>query len=163
MRKRRAFLSLMGIIFLTFIIHSYKKENEEKISFPETLYGIPTYQNSRLSKSMSSLNGNPYIAVFLSPDPHEKIVRFYKEKLKMDPKLLEYGTRGIVTMRVYQFEIEQGALKDSINKGVEVLTLNSRSRRIHNARAKIKIILPRKEVLKHNAKQKKGVPGQPRE
>ncbi|MCP5051690.1 MAG: hypothetical protein GY940_31275 [bacterium] len=158
MKKRhvRAFLSLAGIIFLTFIIHSYKKENEQEIPFPKSLYGIPTYENSRLSSRMSSPTGNPYIAVFLSQDSHDRIVQFYKDQLKMDYKVLEYGQRSVVTMRVYQFEIEKGVLKNYINKGVEVIPLNSRSQMVHNARTKIKIVLPRKEVLEFNQKQKKG-------
>ncbi|UCH94895.1 MAG: hypothetical protein JSV88_32215 [Candidatus Aminicenantes bacterium] len=142
----KALLSLVGIIALTLIINSYMKENEKEIDFPGILYGIPTYQNSRLSLPMSSLEGDPYIAVFLSRHPYEKVLQFYKEKLQMDYKVLKYGLRKHITKRVYQFEMEKGVLKDYINKGVEIIPLNSRSQRVYKARTKIKIIIPRKEV-----------------
>jgi len=146
MRKRRALFSLLGIILLTYIIHSYKLENGNEDAFPKILFGIPTYPDSTLNTRMSSLTGNPYVAVFLSNDPHEKIVAYYKEKLKRDPKLLELGREPIVTMRIYQFQMEASPLPKSIGKGVEVIGLNSRSQQVHNAKTKIKIILPRLEV-----------------
>jgi hypothetical protein len=131
------------------------KRNEKEIAFPENLYGIPTYQNSRLSIPMSSLNGDPYIAVFLSEDPFEKIVQYYKNKLKMDFKELKYGhkARNHMTMTVYQFEIEKGSLENYINKGVEIIPLKSRSRRVYKAQTKIKIILPRREVVELKRKK----------
>jgi hypothetical protein len=155
MRKWKALLSIFGIIFLTFVIYSYKRGSQQEVKFPGMLYGIPTYSNSNFSKSMSSLNGNPYVAVFLTRDSHEQVIQFYKTKLKMDYKLLEYGARSIVTMRVFQFRLEDGVLPDSINKGVEVIPLNSRSQRIYDASCKIKIIIPRKDVLEAAQKQKK--------
>jgi hypothetical protein len=154
MRKWRALLSIFGIVFLTFVIYSYKSGNQKEGEFPGMLFGIPTYQNSRLSESMSSLNGNPYIAVFLSEDSHEQVVEFYKTQLKMDYKLLEYGARNIVTMRIYQFRLEDGVIPDSINKGVEIIPFNARNRRVYNAACKIKIIIPKKDVLEAAQKQK---------
>ena len=77
---------------------------------------------------MSSLNGDPYIAVFLSGDPYEKILQFYKDKLKIDYKVLKYGhkKRNIMTLTLYQFELEKGILENYISKGVEIIPLNSR-------------------------------------
>lgn len=158
-RKRRAFFTLFGIIVLTFIAYSYKSGLEKEPQAPNMVFGIPAYQDARFSSYMSSLNGNPYTAVFLSPDSADQVVRFYKDYFGKEPKLIEYGQRGIVAMKIYQFRLEDGPLPDSINKGVEIIPLNSRSRRIHKARTKIKIIIPRKEVmedrLKKEAKEEK--------
>lgn len=158
-RKVKALFSLFGIIGLTLIINSYMERNEKEIAFPENLYGIPTYQNSRLSVPMSSLNGDPYTAVFLSGDPYEKILQFYKEKLKKDFKVLKYGhkKRKHMTMTIYQFELEKGILENYITKGVEIISLNSRSQRIYKAKTKIKIILPRREVKELNKKREEKI------
>jgi hypothetical protein len=154
-RKIKGLLSLFGIVGLTLIINSYMERNEREIAFPEKLYGIPTYQDSRLSFPMSSLDGDPYIAVFLSGDPYEKVLQFYKDNLKMDYKVLKYGhkKRKHMTMTIYQFEIEKGELENYISKGVEIISLNSRSQLVYKARTKIKIILPRREVLELNRKK----------
>ena len=154
-REIKALVSLFGIIGLTLIINSYMEKNEQEIAFPENLYGIPTYQDSRLSFPMSSLEGDPYIAVFLSGDPYEKVLQFYKDNLKMDYKVLKYGhkKRKHMTLTIYQFEIEKGELENYISKGVEIISLNSRSQRVYKARTKIKIILPRREVLEFNRKK----------
>lgn len=153
-RRLKGLLSLVGIIGLTIFINSYMDRNEKEIAFPENLHGIPTYQNSRLSFPMSSLDGDPYIAVFLSEDSFEKVLQFYKDNLKMEFKVLKYGhkKRKHMTLNIYQFEIEKGVLKDYISKGVEIIPLNSRSRKVYKARTKIKIILPRKEVMDYNKK-----------
>jgi len=158
-RKVKALLSLFGIIGLTLIINSYMERNETEIAFPGNLYGIPTYRDSRLSFPMSSMNGDPYIAVFLSGDPYEKVLQFYKDKLKMDFKVLKYGhkKRKHMTLTIYQFEIEKGELENYISKGVEIFSLNSRSQRVYKARTKIKIILPRREVLEFNKKEEEKI------
>lgn len=152
-------LSLFGIIGLTLIINSYMERNEKEIAFPVNLYGIPTYKDSRLSFPMSSMNGDPYIAVFLSGDPYEKVLQFYKDKLKIDFKVLKYGhkKRNHMVLTIYQFEIEKGELKNYISKGVEIIPLNSRSQRVYKARTKIKIILPRREVLEFNKKKEEKI------
>lgn len=158
-RKVKALLSLFGIIGLTLIINSYMERNEKEIAFPENLYGIPTYKDSRLSFPMSSMNGDPYIAVFLSGDPYEKVLQFYKDTLKMDFKVLKYGhkKRKHMVLTVYQFEIEKGELKNYISKGVEIIPLNSRSQRVYKARTKIKIVLPRREVVELNKKKEEKI------
>ena len=158
-RKVKALLWLFGIIGLTLIINSYMERNEKEIAFPENLYGIPTYKDSRLSFPMSSMNGDPYIAVFLSGDPYEKVLQFYKDKLKMDFKVLKYGhkKRKHMILTIYQFEIEKGELKNYISKGVEIISLNSRSQRVYKARTKIKIVLPRREVLELNKKKEEKI------
>lgn len=158
-RKVKALLWLFGIIGLTLIINSYMERNEKEIAFPENLYGIPTYKDSRLSFPMSSMNGDPYIAVFLSGDPYEKVLQFYKDKLKMDFKVLKYGhkKRKHMVLTIYQFEIEKGELKNYISKGVEIIPLNSRSQRVYKARTKIKIVLPRSEVLELNKKKEEKI------
>lgn len=154
-RKVKGLLSLFGIIGLTLIINSYMEKNEKEIAFPGNLYGIPTYQDSRLSFPMSSPNGDPYVAVFLSRDPYEKVLQFYKDNLKMDFKVLKYGDkkRKHMTLTIYQFEIEKGELENYISKGVEIIPLNSRSQEVFKARTKIKIILPRREVSEFNRKK----------
>jgi hypothetical protein len=146
-RKRKVFMSLLGVIFCTFIIHSYFKDtNKEEIEFPEVLYDIPTYNNSRLSVTMSSsLKSNPYTVVFLTDDPYKKVLKFYKEKLGMDFKELKYGGR-MHTMTIYQFELEKGILTNQINKGVEIIPFNPRNRRVYKAKTKIKIIIPLREI-----------------
>ena len=155
MRDIKALVSLAAIIFLTFVISSYKQESQKTaVEVRDNLYGIPTYKNARLNARMSQMNGNPYVAVFMSNDSHETIVQFYKDRLKMDYKLLEYGKRAVVTMRVYQFPIEMGTLKNYLNKGVEIIPLNKRSQMVHSAKTKIKIILPRREVDAAIQKQK---------
>jgi hypothetical protein len=158
-REIKALVSLFGIIGLTLIINSYMEKNEKEIAFPENLYGIPTYRESRLSFPMSSMDGDPYIAVFLSGDPYEKVLQFYKDKLKMDVKVLKYGhkKREHMTLTIYQFEIEKGELENYISKGVEIIPLNSRSRKVYKARTKIKIILPGKEVLELNKKKEEKI------
>jgi hypothetical protein len=158
-RRVKALLSLFGIIGLTLIINSYMERNEKEIAFPENLYGIPTYQDSRLSFPMSSMNGDPYIAVFLSGDSYEKVLHFYKDKLKIDFKVLKYGhkKRKHMTLTIYQFEIEKGELENYISKGVEIIPLNSRSQKVYKARTKIKIILPRREVVELNKKKEEKI------
>jgi len=153
-RKIKGLLSLVGIIGLTLIINSYMAQNQKEIPFPDVLYGIPTYEESRLSYPMSSLNGDPYIAVFLSNDSYKKILQFYKDKLKIEYKTLEFGLkkRNKMLLTVYQFELERGILPRSINKGVEIIPLNSRSQRVYKAKTKIKIILPKNEILELNKK-----------
>lgn len=73
----------------------------------------------------------------------------------MDFKVLKYGNkkRNHTTLTIYQFEIEKGELENYISKGVEIIPLNSRSREVYKARTKIKIILPRREVLELNKKK----------
>jgi hypothetical protein len=122
------------------------KESEKEISFPEFMCGIPTYRDARISSSMSSLNGDPFIAVFLTRDSYEQVLHFYREKLNMDYKVLTYGRGKKVTKTIYQFEIKKGVLKDYIGKGVEITPLNTRSQRVYKAKTKIRIIIPRKEV-----------------
>ena len=153
-RQIKGLLSLIGLLGLALIINSYIERNDREVQFPEILYGIPTYPNSHFSSIMSSLNGDPYTAVFLSPDPYETILQFYKEKLKMDYKIQEFGLkrRNRMPLTVYQFELEKGILEHSINKGVEIISFNSRNQRMYNALTKIKIILPRKEVVELNKK-----------
>jgi hypothetical protein len=148
-RKLKALLSLFGIIGLTIFINSYMEKNEKEIDFPDTLYGIPTYPDARVSYPMSSLNGDPYTAVFLSEDPYEKILQFYKDKLKIDYKQLNFGrkTRSHMVLTVYQFQLEAGVLEKSIDKGVEIIPLNHRSQRVYKAKTKIKIMIPRQEVV----------------
>jgi hypothetical protein len=153
-RKRRAFFTIAGIKVLTFIVYSYKSGLDKEPRAPKMVFGIPAYQDARFSSTMSSLNGNPYIAVFLSADSYEVVLRFYKDYFQKEPKVIEYGQRSIVAMRIFQFELEKGPLPDSIDKGVEIIPLNSRSQRIHKARTKIKIIIPRKEVVAEQLKQK---------
>jgi hypothetical protein len=119
---------------------------EEEIEFPEVLYGIPTYQNSRLSYPMSGFTADPYTAVFLTNDSHENVVAFYKEKLNMDPQEIKYGRGRLVAMTIYQFKLEDGILTNQINKGVEVIPFNSFSRKVYKARTKIKIIIPQSEI-----------------
>jgi hypothetical protein len=156
-RKRKALLSLFGIIGLTLIINSYMETNEREILFPENLYGVPTYPKARVNYSMSSLNGSPYICVFLSGDPYENVLQFYKDKLKMNYKVLHFGrkTRPHMTMTVYQFEMEKGVLEKSINKGIEIIPLNHWSQRVYKAKTKIKIILPRQKVVELNREKEK--------
>lgn len=158
-RRRRALFAFFGIIALTFVAYSYKSGLDKEPQAPKMVFGIPAYQDARFSSLMSSLNGNPYIAVFLSPDKADQVVRFYQDYFGKEPRLLEYGQRGIVALKIYQFKLIQGPLPDSIDKGVEIIPLNSRSQRIHKARTKIKIIIPRKEVtgdrIKKEAKEKK--------
>jgi len=148
MRRRKALISLFGVIFLTLIINTYQKETENTSDFPEILCDIPTYRNARLAAYMSSFNADPYIAVFLSDDHWENVLRFYRDRLKMDYKVLTYGRGKKVNMTVYQFEIEKGVLKDYIAKGVEIIPLNAGSQRIYQAQTKIKIIIPQKEIQK---------------
>lgn len=145
-RKQKAVLALGGVILFTLVIHSYIRENQREIEFPEILYGIPTYQNSRLSYPMSSLNANPYTAVFLTNDSYEKVIEFYKEKLNMDYKELKYGRGSTVVMTIYQFELEKGILTNQINKGVEIIPLNSFNQRVYKAKTKIKIMIPQEEI-----------------
>jgi len=147
-RRIRGLLSLVGIIALTLFVYSYMKESEKKIDYPEYLYGIPTYPQSRFSPSFSSLNGDPFIAVFFSEDSYEKILQFYKEKLNIDYKEIDYGSSSLKVMTIYQFPIEPGPLKNYIAKGVEVLPLNSRNQFVNKAKTKIKIYVPQSEVRK---------------
>lgn len=154
MRKSRALLSLFGIIILTFIINSHMKENEKEIPFPKSMCGIPTYQDARISSSMSSLNSDPFIAVFLTRHSYEQVLHFYQDRLNMDYKVLKYGRGKKVTKTIYQFEIKKGVLKDYISKGVEITPLNTRSQRIYKAKTKIRIIIPRKELEAASSKKK---------
>ncbi len=123
-------------------------EKDRVKNFPKILYGIPTYENSKIDFSMSSLNSDPYIAVFLTGDNYEKVLHFYKTRLKVPVKVLQYGKGSLKTKTIYQFQILEGVLKDYPAKGVEIHPLNSRSQRVYKARTKIKIILPRQEVQK---------------
>lgn len=157
MRKRKAFISIFGIIFLSLIIHSYMGEKDEENAFPKMLYGIPTYDNSRINYSMSSLNSDPYIAVFLTGDDYKEVLRFYKDRLNTPVKVLEYGRGSHKTKIIYQFQLLPGVLPDYPSKGVEIYPLNSRSQRVFKAKTKIKIILPRQEV--REAQQKRGDQG----
>jgi hypothetical protein len=77
----------------------------------------------------------------------------------MDFKVLNYGhkKRKHMTLTIYQFEIEKGELENYISKGVEIISLNSRSQRVYKARTKIKIILPRREVLEFNKKEEEKI------
>jgi hypothetical protein len=131
------------------------KENEKEPAFPALLYGLPTYENSRLVSYMSSLDGDPYIAVFLSTDPYQKILDYYKSKLKVNVKELKYGRGKRIMKTIYQLEVEKGVLPDYIGKGVEISALNGRSQRVYKAKTKIRLIVPRKEVLEAKAKKDK--------
>lgn len=157
MRKRKAFISIFGIVFLSLIIHSYMGEKDEEKAFPKMLYGIPTYDNSRINYEMSSLNSDPYIAVFMTGDSFEKVLQFYKDRLNKPVKVLEYGRGSHKTKTIYQFQLLPGVLPNYPAKGVEIHPLNSRSQRVYRAKTKIKIILPRKEV--HDSKTKRGEKG----
>ena len=108
---------MFGIIGLTLIINSYMEKNAREIVFPGYPYGIPTDPKARVSYPLSSLNGAPDIAVFLSAAPYKNVLQFYKDKLKMDYKMLNFGptSRSHFTITVYQFEMEKGVLETSIN------------------------------------------------
>lgn len=153
MRKRKAFIAMFGIVFLSFIIHSYMGEKDEEKAFPKMLYGIPTYENSRINSEMSSLNSDPFVAVFLTGDSYETVLQFYKEKLNKPVKVLEYGRGSHKTKTIYQFQLLPGVLPNYPAKGVEIYPLNSRSQQVYKAKTKIKIILPRKEVQEANKKR----------
>ena len=77
----------------------------------------------------------------------------------MDVKVLKYGhkKRKHMTLTIYQFEIEKGELENHISKGVEIIPFNSRSQKVYKARTKIKIILPRREVLELNKKKEEKI------
>lgn len=145
-RKRRIFVALIGICLCTYITYSYMQKAKEEIEFPEILYGIPTYQNSRLNYPMSGFNADPYTAVFLTDDSYEDVVAFYKAKLNMEPRPINYGRRNVVTMTIYQFKLEDGILTNQISKGVEIIPFNSFSRKVYKARTKIKIMVPQSEI-----------------
>ncbi|MCP5104047.1 MAG: hypothetical protein GY950_11745 [bacterium] len=145
-QKQKAILSILGLILFTWVIHSYIRENQRDIDYPEILYGIPTYPGSRISYPMSMMTADPYTAVFLSNDPYEKVIEFYKDKLAMDYKELKYGKGSAVVMTIYQFEMKKGILKNQINKGVEIIPFNHFNRRVYKAATKIKIIIPQDEV-----------------
>lgn len=144
----KGLLSLFGIIACTIIINSYMQQNEKEIDYPNLLYGMPTYPEAKISYPMSSVNGNPYIAVFLSGDSYEKVLEFYREKLKIKYRTIKLGSRGHVVKTFYQFVMQEGLLANgkSVGKGVEVHPLNARSELVYKAKTKIKIILPKKEV-----------------
>ncbi len=153
MRKKKGLLAIFGLLFCTIIIYSYMQENEKEIEFGEMLFGVPTYQNSRLSRPMSSLRANPYTAVFLTNDSFGKVVAYYKEKLPdAEYNELTYGgtTRG---MTVYQFKLEDGILTNQINKGVEIIPYNSFNQRVFKAKTKIKIFIPLSEVMEEEEKE----------
>lgn len=145
-RKHKGLLALAGVILFTLVVHSYIRQNQKEIEFPEILYGIPTYQNSRLSYPMSSLTADPYTAVFLTDDPYEKVLAFYKEKLGMDYKEINYGRGSTVVMTLYQFKLEDGILTNQISKGVEIIPFNRFNRRVYKASTKIKIMVPQAEI-----------------
>lgn len=147
-RKTKGLISLFAVFFLTIVINTAMQENEKKIPAPDFLFGIPTYPGARISQSLSSFSGNPYTAVFLSNDPYEKILQFYKEKLKIDYQTVSLGLRKHNMKTFYMFKLQEGILDNnkSVGKGVEVYPLNSRSQRVFKAITKIKIILPRTEV-----------------
>lgn len=131
---------------LTLFIHSYIRQTQKEIEFPEILYGIPTYQNSRLSYPMSSLTGDPYTAVFLTDDPYETVLAFYEKKLGMGYKKLNYGRGSTIVGAVYQFKMEEGILTNQISKGVEIIPFNHFNRKVYKASTKIKIMIPQKEI-----------------
>jgi hypothetical protein len=130
------------------------KENDREISFPKIMCGIPTYPDSRFNAAMSSLNSDPFMAVFFTRDSYEQVLNFYRDKLKIDHKVLKYGRGSKVMRTVYQFEIKKGVLKDYISKGVEIMPLTARSQRVLKAKTKIKIIIPKKEVVEASKKPK---------
>lgn len=158
-RKHKGLLALAGIILFTLVVHSYIRQNREEIQFPELLYGIPTYQNARLSVPMSSLTSDPYTAVFLTEDPYEKVLAFYEKKLDVDYKEIKYGRGSTVVMTIYQFKMEDGILTNQISKGVEIIPFNHFNRRVYKASTKIKIIIPQKEIKELTEKSKKTTPG----
>jgi hypothetical protein len=145
---------LAGIIILTFIINSHMNESEKEIPFPKIMCGIPTYQDAWISSSMSSLNSDPFIAVFFTRDSYKQVLHFYQDRLNMDYKVLKYGKGKKVTKTIYQFEIKKGVLKDYISKGVEITPLNTRSQRIYKAKTKIRIIIPKIELKAASTKKK---------
>ncbi len=151
MRKKKVFITLFATICLTLIIHSYQKQAKETTEFPEILFGIPTFQDSRLSNPMSSFTGDPYIAVFLTNAPHEEVIKFYEDKLNMTHKKIEYGGR-VASMTIYQFQLEEGLLTNHIYKGVEIIPFNHFNRRAFKARTKIKIYIPQREVQEQQQK-----------
>ncbi|MCP4148221.1 MAG: hypothetical protein GY757_10775 [bacterium] len=165
MRKQKVFLVMFAIIFCTLIIHTHRKDIQKEDEFSDILYGIPTYENSRFSRSMSSLNSNPFIAVFLTNDSHEKIVAFYKKNLKVDFEYneIEYRARSVHAMTVYQFKIQEGVLVNQISKGVEIIPYNSFNRRVFKAKTKIKILLPLEEVEAFRKKDKESKREEPRD
>lgn len=154
-RKHKGLLALAGVILFTLAVHSYIRQNQKEIEFPEILYGIPTYQNSRLSYPMSSLTADPYTAVFLTNDPYEKVLAFYKEKLGMEYEEIKYGRGRTVVMTLYQFKMEDGILTNQISKGVEIIPFNHFNRRVYKAHTKIKIMIPQKEIKGLKEKSKK--------
>lgn len=154
-RQFKAILSLAGVIIFTLAIHSYIQKNQVGIDYPDDLYGIPTYPGSRLSYPMSALNTNPYTAVFLTNDSYQLVLDFYKNKLEVPHKELKYGKGSVVVMTVYQFEMKKGILTNQIDKGVEIIPLNSFNQRVYKAKTKIKIFLPLQEVKEINERGKK--------
>lgn len=157
-RKRKIILAFGGVIVLTLFIHSYIRQTQKEIEFPEILYGIPTYQNSRLSFPMSSLNSDPYTAVFLTEDSYEKVLAFYEEKLGMGYKKLNYGRGSTVVGIVYQFKLEDGILTNQISKGVEIIPFNHFNQKVYKASTKIKIMIPQKEIEALMEKSKSAEP-----
>ncbi len=153
MRILRIVFAVLGLVIVSYIIQSYRVDHKKKVDSPQFVYGLPTYPGSQFNQQMSALTGDPYVAVFFSDDSYEKVIKFYKEKLKRDYKVLKYGRKSHVVMEIYQFQIEEGVLKDYIAKGVEVIPLNSRNQSTYNAKTKIKIILPRQEILETQQKQ----------
>lgn len=146
-QKPKIFLAAVGIIFCGLITHSYMQNIKDNVDLPAELYGIPVYQNARVSVPMtSSPETDPYVAVFFSDDSHEKIVAFYEEKLEMKVVPLKYGKGRLTALIVYQFKIEDGILTNQINKGVEIVPFNSWNRRVYKAKTKIKIFIPQKDI-----------------
>ncbi len=158
-------MSTAGVILFTLVIHSYIA-NQRDVDFPEFLYGIPTYRNSKLSAQMSSLESDPYTAVFLTKDPYEKVLEFYKEKMGVDHRVLRYGRKGFIKEgesarvfhRVYQFKIEDGILTNQISKGVEIIPFNKFNQKVFKAKTKIKIFISQSEIAELKEKANQGYP-----
>lgn len=153
MRIIKIILTLAAFVCVSYFISTFQGREKKNIPTPEVVYGFPTYPGSQFNKLMSGLEGDPFLAVFLSQDPYDKVVQFYKEKLKRAYKLLKYGRNE--AMEVYQFAAQPGEVIETfITRGVEVIPLNSRYQSIYHAKTKIKIIIPRKEVLASRNKEK---------
>lgn len=156
-RKRKAFLAMMGICFCALITHSYMQKSKDNVDLPAELYGIPVYQNARISVPMtSSPETDPYVAVFLSDDSYEKVVAFYEERMEMKAVALKYGKGRLTAMIIYQFKIEEGVLTNQINKGVEIVPFNSWNRRVYKAKTKIKIMVPQTDIQAAEEEQQPG-------
>jgi hypothetical protein len=145
MRKSRAYISGISIIILSFFIHYYVNESQLDIDFPAILYGIPTYKNSKLNRTMSS-TGDPYIFVFLTKDNSDQVLKYYQKELNIEHQVLKYGRGAIVNLVIYQFTLLKGEILNFPYKGVEIIPLNSFYQRIYGFQTKIKIYIPREEI-----------------